>query len=215
MGALATMAATGRVEFLACGIAGRVYQNGTTSGDGFVLTPNKVGGLLAVFDGLGHGQEAADAAGKAADVIGAHCDDTMIALVRRTNEALIGTRGVALSLINFNRKDEAITWLGVGNVEAVLIRADQTTVPRKEHIVMRGGVVGSRLPPLQAAVTTVNDGDVLIAATDGIRRGFSEKLDPATPPQKIADSILASFGKEDDDALVLVARYIGRRIPPA
>lgn len=200
-----------QVPFLDCGVASRSMDHVAESGDGFVLCPNRVGALLAVFDGLGHGAEAHEAAEIAARIIAAHVNDTLIATTRRAHEALVGTRGVTLSLIVFNRVDESMGWLGVGNVEAVLLRADPAAQPRKEHIVMRGGVVGSRLPPLQGMVTTIAHGDVLVCATDGIRRGFSESLDITQSPQRIADQILAGFGKPDDDALVLAARYIGRR----
>ncbi len=202
-------AALDQVPFLECGLATRSLDHASTSGDGFVLCPNRIGGILAVFDGLGHGAEAQNAADIAGRVISSNANDTLISLVRKSDEALRSTRGVALSLMIFNRADESMGWLAVGNVEAVLLRADQAVVPRKEHIVMRGGVVGSRLPPLQAMVTTVNHGDVLICATDGIRRGFSERLDISQSPQKIADHILSGWGKADDDALVFAARYIG------
>ncbi len=204
-------AALDQVPFLECAVATRSLDHAPYSGDAFVLSPNRIGALLAVYDGLGHGAEAQEAADIAGRVIAANADDTLIGLVRKCDQALRGTRGVALSLMVFNRTDEAMGWIAIGNVEAVLIRSDQTTSPHKEHIVMRGGVVGSRLPPLGAMVTTICDGDVLICATDGIRRGFSEGLDISQSPQKIADHILSGWGKLDDDALVLVARYIGRR----
>ncbi len=71
------------------------------------------------------------------------------------------------------------------------------------------GVVGSHLPPLEAGVLTVHPGDTLIVATDGIRRGFAEDLPRAVPPQRAADLILARYRSGTDDALVLVARYLG------
>ncbi len=202
-------AALDQVSFLECGVASRSLDHAAASGDGFVLCPNRLGAILAVYDGLGHGEEAQNAADIAGRVISSSVDQTLISLVRKCDEALRGTRGVTLSLMIINRADESMGWLSVGNVEAVLLRADQTIVPRKEHIVMRGGVVGSRLPPLQAMVTTVNHGDMLVCATDGIRRGFSERLDITQSPQKIAEHILSGWGKQDDDALVFAARYLG------
>src|SRR3989442_542063 len=49
----------------------------------------------------------------------------------------------------------------------------------------------------------------LIFATDGIREGFADGLSPEAAPQHLADQILARHGKGTDDALVLVARYLG------
>lgn len=83
------------------------------------------------------------------------------------------------------------------------------SVPAREYLLLRGGVVGYQLPPLHASTIPVARGDTLILATDGIRSGFAEGLDLGEPPQRIADHILAQHGKSTDDALVLVGRYIG------
>jgi hypothetical protein len=50
---------------------------------------------------------------------------------------------------------------------------------------------------------------VLILATDGIRSGFAEDVSLSDPPQRIAEQILARRATGMDDALVLVARYLG------
>jgi negative regulator of sigma-B (phosphoserine phosphatase) len=73
-------------------------------------------------------------------------------------------------------------------------------------LMLRGGVVGSQLPPLQAAVLPVRREDTLVFATDGVRRGFSESLSSLEGPQRAANRILESYRSGTDDALVLVAR---------
>jgi hypothetical protein len=97
----------------------------------------------------------------------------------------------------------------VANVEGVLFRADPAARSPREYVVQRGGVVGEQLPPLRASVVPIGRGDTLILATDGIRAGFVERLDLGDSPQRIADRILTGFGRSTDDALVLVARYVG------
>jgi hypothetical protein len=101
-----------------------------------------------------------------------------------------------------------MTWLGVGNVEAILVRRNQGPVPSREVIFLRSGVVGYRLPALQAAVLPVSRGDIVIFTTDGIRHGFFDKLNLADSPQALADSILP-YARDNDDALALVVRYWG------
>jgi hypothetical protein len=54
-------------------------------------------------------------------------------------------------------------------------------------------------------------GDLLIFATDGIRRDFADDLMPTGSCREIADRILQQYAIGTDDALVLVARYLGRR----
>ena len=101
-----------------------------------------------------------------------------------------------------------MTWLGVGNVQGVLVRADRKN-GAQETLLLRGGVVGDRLPPLQAAVLPVAKGDLLVFATDGVRTDFTRTLSPLENPQRAADRILKSFSNGSDDALVLAMRITG------
>ena len=114
-----------------------------------------------------------------------------------------------MSLARFSSTDDTMTWLAIGNVDGVLLRSDQGAVSAREAIVMRGGVLGSRLPPLQATVVAVAPQDVLVLATDGVDAAFSTQVQTSQQPQRIADALLAGFAKGTDDALVLAARYLG------
>jgi hypothetical protein len=105
-----------------------------------------------------------------------------------------------------------MTWLGVGNVECVLLYtnlAARPARPARTSLVTRGGIVGSELPQLRAEVLSIAPGDTLVVATDGIKDGFADGLSAETPPQRLADQVLARSCKGTDDALVLVARYLG------
>jgi hypothetical protein len=102
-----------------------------------------------------------------------------------------------------------MTWLGVGNVYAVLLRGGRGLPLAEESLLLRAGVVGGQLPQLQAAVLPVNAGDAVVFTTDGVRNDFERRLAQQQSPQKAAEDILARCGKKTDDALVLVARYWG------
>jgi negative regulator of sigma-B (phosphoserine phosphatase) len=179
------------------------------SGDRHVVQPFPGGTLLAALDGLGHGAEAAAAARAAVESLRAHPQDSVISLVRRCQRDLQETRGVVMSLASFSTLDSSLTWLGIGNVEGVLVRADQDAAPARESLLLRGGVVGYRLPMLSASVLTVNPGDVLAFATDGVDVAFTNEVAATAALQPLADRILGQWGKATDDALVLVARFAG------
>ena len=197
----------GEVEWAS---ASRPAGPGSEMGDACLVRSVEDGVLIAVVDGLGHGPEAAQAAEKAVQVLARHAAESVINLVRLCHKELIGSRGVAMSLATVNAADESLTWLAIGNVEAVLLRADPHAVPAREAVVMRGGVIGYELPIVRAAVTALYPGDLLIFATDGIDSSFTDQLDAARSPQRLADHILAEHAKGTDDALVLVARYLGK-----
>jgi len=197
---------TGLIEWAA---AEGTRAGQTESGDRYLVAPTPDGALVAVVDGLGHGAEAADAAKVAVRSLERHAQQPVIPLVRDCHRSLLGTRGAVVSVAAFAARDQTMTWLGVGNVEGLLLRA-QATSPRRESLLMRGGVVGVHLPTLAAEIVPVTPGDTLILATDGVRSDFShERLPQRDSPRLLADHILARWGKRDDDALVLVVRYLG------
>ena len=195
------------IEWALAGMA--LGGNDNESGDRHLIARFPDGVLAAVMDGLGHGPEAASAARQAAGILEASAGEPVIALVQRCHDGLRRTRGVVMSLASFTARDSSMAWIGVGNVETVLLRADPSATRRREAISGRGGVVGYQLPPLRATALPVSRGDTLIMATDGIRAAFTSALSPAPTPQQLADSIMTQHCKGSDDALVLVVRYVG------
>jgi phosphoserine phosphatase RsbX len=201
-------------------VAAKAYPGETRSGDHHVVAPYPRGALVAVIDGLGHGGDAADAAEAAAGVLADHPTDSLVSIVRRCHDELRTTRGAAMSLVSFSGSDPGagpgsgtgtgtMSWLGVGNVEGALVRHDRTARPRRESLLLRGGVVGYRIPNLLASVIAVEPGDVLVLATDGVSPSALSDLPTGCPPQELAHDLLHRFGLGTDDALVLVATYTG------
>jgi negative regulator of sigma-B (phosphoserine phosphatase) len=178
------------------------------SGDLHLVAPHDGGVLVAAIDGLGHGSEAAEAARKARLTLERNPGADLAELFFAAHSALARSRGVVMSLASF-APSGSLTWLGVGNVEGTLVRGDQRPVRRADSILLLGGVVGFQLPPLRPSTTLVRPGDLLILATDGIVGGYVSELDPAAGPKALAATILAGYRRGDDDALVLVARYLG------
>jgi phosphoserine phosphatase RsbX len=178
----------------------------TVSGDMYLIRPFSQGVLVAAVDGLGHGPEAAASAQAAISILEAQVDQPLVSLVRACHEALKEMRGAVMSLASFNRADNIMTWLGVGNVEGRLLR----TNPKysQDSLLLRGGIVGHNLPTLIAITVPINPGDTLIFASDGIRSEFAENLDINAPPQQLVTDIINRSAKNTDDSLVVVARYL-------
>lgn len=165
--------------------------------------------LVALVDALGHGQEAAATAAAAVTAIETYAGESLVTLVERCHEKLRRSRGVAMSLAHFSPGGR-LRWLSVGNVDGVLLSSDHNNLFSTRHMVLRGGVVGYRLPPLKLREIDVSARDIMIMATDGIRRDFAAAAHAGRQdPQVLADSILQRYGRRSDDALVLVAEYRG------
>lgn len=192
------------------GFATMPLRGQDVSGDSYLIKPFQNGILMVVVDGLGHGHEAAAASEIAISTLDTYAHEPIIPLVKRCHEALRGTRGVVMSIASFTLLARMITWLGVGNIEGILLREDAKSAISRERLLLRGGVLGYQLPPLKESMIPVITGDTLIFVTDGIRSGFETGLKLSDKPQQIADSIMAQFARGTDDALVLVVRYIWR-----
>ncbi len=190
---------------LAWAVAGRPLPGRLESGDDHAVVAVADGWLVTVVDGLGHGSEAAVAGRRLIDVVTHHAEEPLAALLQRCHEQLRSTRGAAVTVAHIDSAHHTLTWFGVGNVEGVLRHATTTSAP--VYVTQRGGIVGYRLPALQPATLTLQDRDLLLLATDGIREGFADHPVPDVALQALADDMLARYAKPDDDALILVARW--------
>src|ERR1044071_1723165 len=95
------------------------------------------GALAAVVDGLVFGIQATEAAQTAVAVLDECSDQSVTTLVKRCHQALLRTRGVVMTLASFNTNDGTLTWLCVGNVDGVLLRADPKAKPAAEGALLR------------------------------------------------------------------------------
>jgi serine/threonine protein phosphatase PrpC len=55
---------------------------------------------------------------------------------------------------------------------------------------------------------TYDPGDIFALFSDGISGNFAQdhRIDIKQPPQRIAEQVLASYGKQSDDATVVVVK---------
>jgi negative regulator of sigma-B (phosphoserine phosphatase) len=179
------------------------------SGDLHVVAPFDGGALVAAIDGLGHGPEAAVAARNAAESLHRDRTQPVTELLARCHQGLRGTRGAVITIASFDARANTMSWAGVGNIEGTLLRADPGDGRPRESVMLVGGVPGHQLPAVRSNELPVSPGDTLVLATDGVRGGYLDLVDIGDPPQQLADQLLSEYGKSTDDALVLVARYLG------
>jgi len=192
------------------GTASQPLAGEPTSGDrSYVRSLLDGGTLLAVLDGAGHGTAAAEAAEAGQAILERHADMPLARLFRTCHDGLRGTRGVAMSLALLSPRADRLTWIGIGNVEAVVWRLEPRALPRREHLLLRGGLIGCQMPIPVEASQPLSPGDLIVLATDGVRGDFTPLLNGYEPPQRIAERILERHATGQDDALVLVARTRG------
>jgi len=96
-------------------------------------------------------------------VLSAAPQEAVSELVERCHRELRGSRGAVLTVASFDAKQDTMSWLGIGNVDAFLVRSDRE--PSAEAVAHRGGTVGYKLPPLYPRRT--DDACVVVARYTG------------------------------------------------
>ena len=166
--------------------------------------------LIGVLDGLGHGADAAEAANLGVEVLRAARAEPLDVLVQRCHRALSGTRGAAMTLARIDFRTDTLSWVGIGNVAADLVAKHPAGVEVRSSARLAGGIVGYRIPAaLTPQQVPIRPGDLLVIASDGIVEDHLDDIDFSAPALVIADRILHSHAKDNDDALVLAARHRG------
>lgn len=181
----------------------RPKQGQTISGDLYIVEPFEPAGLqVSVIDGLGGGTEAARAAEGAAAVVRANPGGDAAMLVQQAHTAIHGTRGAVMALLTFNLQQRSVSYIGVGNIGAHVYSA----LPIKP--ISKNGIIGYRLPNLLKLAYSYNSGDTFVLYSDGVSNRFSldTTIDSTQPPQSLAERILHLYGKDNDDATVVVVR---------
>lgn len=200
--------------FLEWAVAARPLRGEAVSGDQHLVAGFPGGVLVAVIDGLGHGPSAEAAARAAIEVLKEEPARPVADLMARCDTALGRLRGVVMSLASFEVTTASMSWIGVGNVEAALIRCLTGQAVLRERLLLWGGIVGQSPGRLRPATLKMVRGDVIVFTTDGIAADFlSEtflaKVRSGESTEELANHVLERHAQERDDALVLVARYRG------
>ena len=181
----------------------RAKQGQSVSGDVYTVSEygeNRI--LAAVIDGLGGGEEAARAAQAAQRTIQQYIEWPLQELIQRSHAALHSTRGAVIGLLRLEQEGHHASYIGVGNI-GVHVYSRQPIKP-----ISKNGIIGYRLPTLLELRYVYDPGDIFVLYSDGVSSHFTtdSKIDIKQPPQLLAEQILEIYGKQTDDATVVVMK---------
>lgn len=160
--------------------------------------------VLAIADGLGHGQAAAAAAAAAIDVAAVWPGGDLAALFQCMNQALRPTRGAAVGVAIVEWATGQVTYAGVGNTRAALFGAHTTYLNGYAEI------VGVGYRRLNTTTVPFSPGDVLAQWTDGLNEQI-ELTSADRSAAKLDDTaalLLERFARGNDDRCVVVAHLV-------
>jgi len=193
-------------------IAKRALNNDPYCGDecGYWKSGNKV--VLCVVDGLGHGERAESAAKAAVQYVGHHLAQSLDELFAGCDRALRNTRGVAMSTVIIDKAAGTLTYTGIGNTRAMIVGEPRVKDTDRKTIILSSnyGIVGGGYKTLSPETALLTAGNLVILYTDGVEEtiGVSRYDDLLRADlQQLAERIIQDWGRETDDAAVLVFRY--------
>src|SRR5258708_30962737 len=118
------------------GVATSPMTGQTKSGDSYLVETFTNGALAAVIDGLGHGEEAAEAALVALDAIQEKPADSVIAILERCHKRMLGfPRGAVMTLASLNPREATVTCAWVGKEEGIMYQANPLSNARHENLI--------------------------------------------------------------------------------
>lgn len=196
---------------LVVAVAARPYPGETVNGDAWCVQQHGSLRRVSVIDGLGHGPDAAAAAGLAVATLDAFPADGPVEALRRCHAALRGSRGAAVTVAQLDLAACRVTVAGIGNVQAYV---DTGAGERLERPAAYRGIVGSAIPTVRAFEFALGPRWWLVLHTDGVSARFDlaqQRDSSGGDPQRLADVLLAGWARPTDDATVVVVQPAGPR----
>jgi anti-sigma regulatory factor (Ser/Thr protein kinase) len=173
-------------------------------GDGFAV---RVGGgefLAMVADGLGHGPFAAEASEQAVRIFEKSTSADPDTILEDLHPGLRATRGAAISLAKIDPSRGLVTFSGIGNVAGVLVVGGGV-----KRMVSRNGTVGAVARQILGFQYPFDGDALVIIHSDGLASNWSLDKYPGLAlrePALIAAVLYRDFGRQRDDAMVMVVR---------
>lgn len=157
---------------------------------------------VLLIDGLGHGREAEQAARTGVQTFAATPFEELQTLLNTLHVDMNGTRGGALGMAQYDAEEDALHYLGVGNIGATLIGGE-----RPRGLASMPGIVGGQYRKAQVFDYAHVNGNLLILYSDGLQSRWNLQDYPGLAhrhPAVIAAVLHRDFCRGRDDVTVLV-----------
>ena len=183
-----SVAVAGEIE---CGDSWRIADRGAAVG-------------MLVADGLGHGPLAAAASKAAVSAFVSKPFDPPASIMTALHRATSGTRGVAAACALLHPGEAKVDYAGVGNICGSIV-----TGGRQRGMVSHNGTLGMQLVRTQQFEYPWPIDSLVVLHSDGLSARWNMELYPGLIQRHaaiIAGILYRDFGRERDDATVIVAR---------
>ncbi|HYE65910.1 MAG TPA: ATP-binding protein [Pyrinomonadaceae bacterium] len=186
------------------GVWSRPHPSETVNGDAYFMRTHEGRTMLAVVDGLGHGSGAKEAADVALDSLDEWVDEPLDEVLLAVHDALRATRGAVIGAAIIDRAGGHLHCAGVGNVALRVFDA-----PEPVTVIPVNGTLGVRLGSMRVWTHPWAEGATIVITSDGISESWDVASYPGLlrrSPQLLAGILMRDYGRDADDATVLVAK---------
>lgn len=162
--------------------------------------------LLAIVDGIGHGNKAAAITEKVIDCIKDNYKLELSLIIKECHDTIVYSRGAALGIALVNIVESYIHYIGVGNV--IMQVAGNKNSSHK--FITNDGIIGYNLPKrLLTSTYKYNPGSMVVMHSDGVNGRFNARTISGLTGLKnetVAESVIRIHGKDSDDATVVIMK---------
>jgi len=186
-------------------ILGRPHRDERRSGDDAAFVRQDDMLVLALADGLGHGPDALTAASGAIESFRSASGRSPSGIVEQAGAAIVGTRGAVLTVVALDESQGSYEAAGVGNVAFHLLRPTSPRIFTGASFVL--GAPGSERRAVATDRGAIGTHDVVMLVSDGLksRVTIEDRSLLHRHPIVIAHHVLEHFGRDNDDATVVIA----------
>ncbi|HEY1402657.1 MAG TPA: ATP-binding protein [Pyrinomonadaceae bacterium] len=186
------------------GVWTRPHPQEDQNGDAYFIRRRAGQTLLAVVDGLGHGAGAYEASRVALAVLADWQGEGLEEIFVAAHAALRPTRGAVMGACIIDTARGSFQYAGVGNIEVRVFNAPEPARP-----ISNNGTLGARMHKVRVWSYAWAEGACVVLASDGVSASWDMNDYPGLlqhSPQLLAGILMRDYGRDTDDATVLVAR---------
>ncbi|HTX36592.1 MAG TPA: ATP-binding SpoIIE family protein phosphatase [Bryobacteraceae bacterium] len=162
------------------------------------------GHTVLVADGLGHGFQAAQAAGAAVAIFADNWRRPVRDIVEAAHLALKPTRGAALAIAEADLDSHTVRFCGLGNISGTIVAGENA-----RGMLSHNGTAGHEIQRIEQFEYPWPEGALLVMHTDGISAKWDLAAYPGLAlrhPSLVAAILYRDFRRRQDDATVIVVK---------
>ncbi|QGH33128.1 SpoIIE family protein phosphatase [Gracilibacillus salitolerans] len=161
--------------------------------------------ICALADGLGSGEFAKESSQTVMEVIRDNIDVPVTSMMKKSNEKLVGKRGVVLGILQLDLKSKRYAYSSIGNIGLMTI----TTNSIKKRNIPQAGYLSGYDRPFKVMSDHLEEGMIFVMFSDGVT---SKEISNSYFLHKEVDQITDTFAylyqqKLADDTTLIAMKY--------